>query len=338
MVNQIFCRNIRKRIHRIKDIIYMFNDKLLNKPHEIKIELTYKCNKDCYFCFNKNSKSSKKELDTITILYLLDKIKKEGVKRIRFTGGEPLLKNDILKILKYAKGKGLIVKLNTNGYLINSGNISIIKNNCDEILFSIHDLKDNNINRLVKKIKNIRKSGCIIKISTIATKDNIKKYKKILDIINKINPDCWYWNYPIPTTKELIDWNDILKLVNKIKMSKLKFNCKAIRFPLCNIDKKMERYIEGCRNCGPYDHLVIAPDGEIHLCNSFSFKLGDINDSIIGIWRNHELVKKFKTHEILPNECKKCTKMIKCFGGCRYSAYLNKGNLDSKHPLCIEAL
>jgi len=56
---------------------------------EVIIELTGKCNLDCSFCYNKNKKSS---LDTNKIFEILEQIKRDGIKAVRFTGGEPFLR------------------------------------------------------------------------------------------------------------------------------------------------------------------------------------------------------------------------------------------------------
>jgi len=321
----------KRKTYKILDLAYMAEDRLTNKPPEIKIELTHKCNNSCPFCFNKNISSKSTELESKDIFNLLKRIKNSGIRRVRFTGGEPLAKDDFFDILDYAKSLGLIIKLNTNGDLINQKNIKKIIDYCDDILFSLHDFKSNNIPEIIKKAQYI-KSSCIVRMYTIATKENISHFEEFAKIINQIKPDIWYWGYPIPTKKEMIGWGDILNLAQKIKKSGI--NCKGIRFPLCNIKKDMEKYIKGCKNCGPYDHLVVAPNGDIHLCNSFDKKLGNINDDLLEIWRNHNLVKKFRYHDMLPNTCKTCKKMLKCFGGCRYSAYINSGSLKSKHPLC----
>ncbi|PIY82331.1 MAG: heme biosynthesis protein, partial [Candidatus Omnitrophica bacterium CG_4_10_14_0_8_um_filter_44_12] len=48
---------------------------------------------------------------------MIDSIKKAKISIVRFTGGEPLLRNDIFELIKYAKSKGLKIRLNTNGSL-----------------------------------------------------------------------------------------------------------------------------------------------------------------------------------------------------------------------------
>lgn len=325
--------NLKKVVYRLYDYSVMLRDKLLNFPHEIKIEITYDCNKNCHFCFNSNTtQGSIQETKETDFVHMINCIKQQGIKRIRLTGGEPTMSPDFLKILKYSKEIGLIVKVNTNGDLTNNKTISYLKKYSDEILFSIHDV-DISFSK-INLMKQFVREGVIVKISTIGTKQNIRNFDSFNKIIKKINPDFWYWNYPIPHGKEMISWDDIHLLSKMISNNKNKTKTVGIRFPLCDLDRSELKTIMGCTNCGPYDHLVINPFGEIHLCNSFDFNLGDANfRNIMKVWRHNTLVKKFKSHQILPSECQECSKLKYCNGGCRYSAFVNHENISSLHPL-----
>jgi len=81
--------------------------------------LTYKCNSRCDFCNIWQDTSIEKTPDAIfsDVKKNLDDLKKMGVKFIDFTGGEPLLNNELPQILSYAKKLGFFVKLSTNGFL-----------------------------------------------------------------------------------------------------------------------------------------------------------------------------------------------------------------------------
>jgi radical SAM protein with 4Fe4S-binding SPASM domain len=59
-----------------------------------------------------------KELKTEEVFYIFDQIAEAGCLWLLITGGEPLLREDFLEIYSYAKKKGFIVTLFTNGTLI----------------------------------------------------------------------------------------------------------------------------------------------------------------------------------------------------------------------------
>jgi len=71
-------------------------------PFSVMFELTYECNFDCIHCYVRGSRKEKRELNTKEVFSVLDELKKMGIFRIGFTGGEPLLRKDIFDILDYA--------------------------------------------------------------------------------------------------------------------------------------------------------------------------------------------------------------------------------------------
>ncbi len=68
-----------------------------------------------------------KELSTGYFKKVIDSIDQAGIKIVKVTGGEPLLRKDIFSLLKYAKEKGLEVRLNTNASLIDQKKLKNLK-------------------------------------------------------------------------------------------------------------------------------------------------------------------------------------------------------------------
>ena len=91
-------------------------------PIDGSIELTARCNLRCVHCYcnlpPNDQEAIEKELATEEIFNILDEIADAGCLALLITGGEPLLRKDFLKIYTYAKKKGFIITLFTNGTLI----------------------------------------------------------------------------------------------------------------------------------------------------------------------------------------------------------------------------
>jgi len=91
-------------------------------PINGSIELTFRCNLRCAHCYSNlplNDKDAlEKELKTEEIFDILDQIAEAGCLWLLITGGEPLVREDFLDIYTYAKKKGFIVTLFTNGTLL----------------------------------------------------------------------------------------------------------------------------------------------------------------------------------------------------------------------------
>ncbi len=86
-------------------------------PLDGTIELTTHCNLTCNHCYIRDN-SGANELTCGEIHRILDEIVDAGCLWLLITGGEPLIRDDFYDIYKYAKKKGLIITLFTNGTLI----------------------------------------------------------------------------------------------------------------------------------------------------------------------------------------------------------------------------
>ena len=89
---------------------------------QLDVELTERCNFNCIHCYiNKPSGDQAikaREMSTWRIKAILDEVAELGAIGVRFTGGEPLLREDFDELYLYARRLGLKVRLFTNGSLI----------------------------------------------------------------------------------------------------------------------------------------------------------------------------------------------------------------------------
>jgi len=83
-----------------------------NGPSHAQIGLTNACPQNCLYCYNKNRRGQ--TMDTATIIGLIRDLKRMGLLWLGFTGGEPLLNKDIVKISESA-GHDVTLKLFTTG-------------------------------------------------------------------------------------------------------------------------------------------------------------------------------------------------------------------------------
>lgn len=80
-------------------------------------ELTFRCNLNCAHCYVAYD-PQKKEMTYKEVCRILDEITEAGCLWLLISGGEPFMRDDILDIYTYAKKKGLLITLFTNGTLI----------------------------------------------------------------------------------------------------------------------------------------------------------------------------------------------------------------------------
>jgi len=88
----------------------------------LDIELTERCNNACMHCYinlpEHDPKAKSRELSTEQVNHILKQAAELGALSVRFTGGEPLLREDFQEIYLFARKLGLMVFLFTNARLI----------------------------------------------------------------------------------------------------------------------------------------------------------------------------------------------------------------------------
>src|SRR5213594_945402 len=95
-----------------------FVDRAFNqsRPLSAQMELTFKCNHLCSFCYN--APNGQREMTTAEIKAGLEKIADFGVLYLTLTGGEPMVRPDFFDITAYARELGFAIRIYSNGYLI----------------------------------------------------------------------------------------------------------------------------------------------------------------------------------------------------------------------------
>ncbi len=92
------------------------------KPLNVTIELTRRCPLECSHCYNNLPMADKaareQELSYAELCRIMDEIAATGCLWLLLTGGEIFARKDFLEIYTYAKQKGFIITLFTNGTMI----------------------------------------------------------------------------------------------------------------------------------------------------------------------------------------------------------------------------
>lgn len=169
---------------------------MLSKPKIVVWNVISKCNLRCGFCYGPK-KQKRRELTTKEALEKIGEFKKQGASSLVFTGGEPLLRKDIVKLVKKAKEQELFTILHTNGFLLNKGLLDKLGKWLDQINLPL-DGFDEETNALTrgkghfKKVMNclnlLKNRKMRVVISTVATRIN----KDFVVRISKILPDFLY--------------------------------------------------------------------------------------------------------------------------------------------------
>ena len=165
-------------------------------PKSIAFEITNRCNLTCTHCCFSAGKQGE-EMTTQKVTEILQKIIKWKPDKITITGGEPLLRNDLLEHLKFLREafEGTII-LATNGTLIHEGNISDIIQYIDRIDISVDGVDEESCRKIrgrgvfgkvLKSVELLKLNGFdSISLSMVLTEDKEKLEDQFLDLNRKL--------------------------------------------------------------------------------------------------------------------------------------------------------
>ncbi|MEA1994336.1 MAG: radical SAM protein [Euryarchaeota archaeon] len=228
-------------------------------PFLVAWDITYACNLRCKHCYATAGKPLSDELTTEEAKGVIDKLDKAGVPIIAFSGGEPLVRPDILELARYAADKGIYVAMATNGTLITEKKAKEVKGAGIQFIQISLDGKDAETHdsfrgisgafeKTMEGIKNCVKEGFFVNIATTATHYNYKEIPEIIDLCEKLGVN-WFMAYNfVPTERgKLITENDLspeereelLKMLyEKLKTSKVNVLTTAPQFARVALERE----------------------------------------------------------------------------------------------------
>ena len=150
--------------------------------------ITRRCNLKCVHCYADSHNDI--ELKTEECLEIIDKLSSFKVPIILFSGGEPLLRKDLIDIAEYAKKNGIKCVLSTNGTLIDRDLAESLKDVFDYVGVSLDGMKAVNdkfrgvkgaFDSAVRGLRIARDSGILTGIRFTITKYNSHELHKVLE-------------------------------------------------------------------------------------------------------------------------------------------------------------
>ena len=105
--------------------IFIFKQKRLRK---VEIGITFECMAHCEKCSSALMINEKgKKLTFAELRSIAEDILRLGAIQINFTGGEPLMENNLEKVIRIFKPHQMVVTINTNGFLLTRERIKSLK-------------------------------------------------------------------------------------------------------------------------------------------------------------------------------------------------------------------
>lgn len=325
-------------------------------PLWLSLELTYRCPLKCSWCNNPLDFEDygSQELSTAEWKKVLDDARRLGALQLGFTGGEPMLRDDLEELVGHADRIGFYTNLITSGIGLTEERLLVLKAaGLKHIQLSVQASRAELTDALVgarahagkmEAARLIKKHGFPMVLNVPVFKQNIGEIDAMIawaagmgiEYIEFAN--IQYYNWALMNRDELMPTlaqvREAEAVVNRWR-EKLG-NTMTIYFVIPD-------YYEGrpkaCMNGWGAIHLTVAPDGVAMPCQEARVIPGLQFDSVREkpldwIWHESSLFRKYRGLDWLPEPCSSCSEKEKDFGGCRCQAFLLTGDASNTDPAC----
>lgn len=310
----------------------------------------------CKHCYREAGCKAEEELNTQEAKTLLNQIAKAGFKIMIFSGGEPLMRPDILELVKHATSLGLRSVFGTNGTLITEEMAYKLKEagamgmgiSLDSMDREKHDTfrcYKGAWDGAVAGMRNCKKAGLPFQIHTTVMDWNQHELEALTDFAVAEGAVAHHIFFLVPTgraknieaeTLRAKEYEDVITRIMK-KQQEVNIELKPTCAPqFMRIADQMSMKLRFRRGClAGTSYCIISPRGKVQPCAYLNMELGDVRQTPFDeIWKNNEVLKKLRTLEFEGN-CGKCKYKMSC-GGCRArAAYYNDGNYMAEEPWCL---
>lgn len=307
-----------------------------------EIAATYRCNLRCRFCYVgcgcRAGGDEREEMTTAEICRILDIIRHDAqVPSVSFTGGEPMLRNDLPELITHARRLGMRVNLITNatradGHAVerlveaglNSAQVSLEGPSAE-----IHDRLTGivgSFERTLRGIAELRNAGVHVHTNTTLTALNRDLADQMPALAASLGLSRLSMNLMIPTRAAIgaggeglgISYSEIGDIVLHIQEAARRAGVRFLWYsptPLCLFNPIAHGL--GNKGCAACDGLLsVSPTGDVLPCSSFDGGVGNLlQEDFRTIWWG-ERAEYYKRKRYAHALCRDCADFVFCDGAC----------------------
>lgn len=343
-----------------------------DRPYVVSWNLTYRCNLACEHCYldaggkplvEDEAFSDRSELSTEECFRVADQIAAFAPECLTIlTGGEPLLRRDILEIVRYASEKGLWVVVGTNGVKITPTLAALLAKEGVRGLSLSLDALDPGTHDRFRRVRGawsntvegagiLREAGLPFLVQTTVGAHNLGEIEALAAFSHeRLRAKVWNLYFLVPTGRGQFvsdispaDYDAVLASLARIRSAytgKMLVNAKCAPHFVRNLFAEgdaasLRVYTGGAGGCPAGTHyLGIRPNGDLTPCPYLPVFAGNLRErGLSELWEGSDLFVRIRERNALGGRCGECELSSRC-GGCRARAWGMTGDLMAEDPLC----
>lgn len=327
----------------------------------IDIEVTKKCNLSCIHC-SAQSNIIGNELTSREIKTILDHAFSLGVKKIGFTGGEPLARrNKLVALLRYCERTlDSQTHLHTNATLLGVRDSALIAGLVDEVTITFlgsdsrtHDAittVEGSLKAAEEGLRSLLRAHANLRVFVVPMKPNFQQIPQIIRKVHETGCQKFRVLSLSPTGRARKNFQDLSLNANEIEWLSSQLIetrdelgvdvdagfCTQQDYPSLGI-------LQGHQSClAAEDRIHVNAFGDVFPCTAASgwgsFSAGNLRDhglDPLEIWKSSPILQFIRFYHSNPSgRCRSCATFARCMGGCRVVMYYKYGDITVAKPYC----
>lgn len=330
-------------------------------PLWLLAELTYRCPLQCPYCSNPLEYAQiKHELSTQEWCNVFDQARAMGAAQLGFSGGEPLVRQDLNELIAHAHHLGFYTNLITSGIGLTEEKVARFKQSgLDHIQISfqasdplVNDALAGSKHAFEHKLamaKLVKKYDYPMVLNFVIHRHNIEQIGQMIELSIALGADsvelavCQFYGWAKLNRQGLLPTQEQLKIAEEVT-NQYRQQLQAEHSP-CKLIFVVPDYYEirpkPCMNGWGKVFLTVTPDGmalPCHAARQLPIKFPYVQDqSLKQIWYESDGFNHFRGDAWMPEPCQSCDEKEKDYGGCRCQAFMLTGKAENTDPVCAKS-
>jgi pyrroloquinoline quinone biosynthesis protein E len=327
-------------------------------PLWLLAELTYRCPLHCVFCYNPlDYAANANELTTAQWMEVLRQARALGAVQIGFSGGEPLLRDDLEDLIGEAHRLGYYTNLITSGVGLNEKRIARMKESgLDHVQLSFQD-STREMNDFLSSTKTfdlksrmarlIKQYDYPMVLNVVLHRYNLDHVDRIIDMAIAMEVEylelanTQYYGWALANRAQLMPSRAQLERAEAVVNQYREKLGNRMRI-LFVVPDYFEERPKACMNGWGSVFLAVAADGAALPCHAAKTLPGlafpNVTQlSLRDIWYDSDAFNRYRGDAWMTEPCRTCPEKHRDFGGCRCQAYALTGAAESADPACSKS-
>lgn len=325
-------------------------------PWSVLLELSHRCPLRCPYCSNPLDLVRRNaEMPTRDWLRVLEQAAALGVHHVHFSGGEPLVRDDLEQLVARGADLGLYSNLITAGTLLSQERLdALCAAGLDHVQISVQDVLADEADRIaglngafaakMEAARRVRAAGLPLTLNAVVHRDNIARIPQLIALAERLDAarveiaHVQYYGWALRNIHALMpNAAQVTAATAAVAEARERLHGRL------TIDAVVPDYHarrpKACLGGWGRHGLMVTPTGLALPCHAaqtipgLSFPSVQVAD-LEWIWRHSDAFNRFRGTEWMEEPCRTCPLRETDFGGCRCQAMAVTGRAEATDPAC----